>query len=111
MLHGPGLERVESDRLELPADHVDREGRLEAAAVAAATPGAGGIDLRVADLAGHAVRPAIEPPVQDERGADAIRRLDVDEVSEIAGRPVGHLAQGAEGGIVAERERQPDAAA
>ena len=76
-----GVERIEAERLELPAHDVDRHGGLEAAAVAAAAPGSGGVDLGVPDLAGHAVGSAVQLTVEDERGADAVRGLDVDEVA------------------------------
>ena len=57
---------------------------LEAAALAAGTAGAAGLDDDVADLAGEAARAAMEPSVEHDPGRDPGPDREVGEVIDVA---------------------------
>ena len=81
---------------------------LQAAAVAAAADRPAVVDRHVADLAGGASRAVVEPPVEDEAGADPGGDLDVDEVRAVAPSAPHDLRQSAEVGVVLDAHRQAE---
>jgi hypothetical protein len=93
---------------ELTPDLGDGHHRFEAAAAAAPAPVGGAGQLGVADLAGDPGRAAVGTPGQHDAGADAVRRLDVEEVVESPAGPVGAFAPGAHVGVVTDRDRMSE---
>ena len=69
------------DVTHLRAYALDRDDGLEAAAAAAPAQRAVRVDDGVADLAGQPAGAAVQLTGEDQPGAEAVRRLDVDEVA------------------------------
>ena len=79
---------------------------LQAAAVAAAADRAVGVDEHVAELAGEALRAAVQAAVEHQPGADARRDHQVDEVLGVAPGAERGLGQRGEVGVVVDEDRQ-----
>ena len=78
---------------------------LPAAAVAAVAGLAGRVEAQVPDLAGVAARALEPPPAGDDAGTDADVAGDVDQVVDPDADAALVLGQGAEVGVVGERDR------
>ena len=80
--------------LSVPSDRRAARERLEAADVPASTDDRGVVDnLDVPDVAGAALRTAVDPPVRDDPGADAGPDLHDDDVVVADGDPRAPLAE------------------
>jgi hypothetical protein len=88
----------------------DRHARLEAAPAAAGAQLALGIDRRVAELAAEPVGAAEQLAADDDPRADPELPRDVDEVAQLAARPLPELGQPAEVRLVLRLDGEARAA-